>query len=142
MRAVFIAREGPVRILPMSGVLAALLSCVGLAHAHDPLVVTVDGRHYVTYATISIAPAERLVQAPELRMFDCARPGGAPQLRGAYRLIYSNGGAFLDAVAMRIRFNPTRVELETAEHDVLCGGEAPGHESGVDRIFRGRFEPV
>jgi hypothetical protein len=138
-----IAREGPVRILPSSGVLAALLSCVGLSHASpsvDALVVTVDGRHYITYESIAISPVERLVQAPDLRMSRCERSDGQQMAEGPFRLIYSASGAFLDAVAMRIRFNPTRVELDTLGGNVVCGGEAMGHESGVDRIFRDHFE--
>lgn len=144
LRAVLIAREGPVRILPTSGVLAALLSCVGVAHAipsRDALVVTVDGRHYITFEPITISPAERLVQAPELRMFRCERSDGGAMGRGAFRLVYSAAGDQLDATAMRIRFHPTRVELDTQDHNVVCGGEALGHESGVGRVFRDHFDP-
>jgi hypothetical protein len=132
-----------VRILPTSGVLAVFLSCVGLSHASpsvDALVVTVDGRHYITYESIAISPVERLVQAPDLRMSRCERSDGQQMAGGPFRLIYSASGAFLDAVAMRIRFNPTRVELDTLGSNVVCGGEAMGHESGVDRIFRDHFE--
>ena len=138
-----IAREGPVRNLPSSGVLAALFACVGVAHASpspDALVVTVDGRHYITFESISISPVERLVQAPELRMSRCERSDGKPMGAGAFRLIYAASGESLDAVAMRIRFNPTRVELDTFAGNVVCGGEALGHGSGIDRIFRDHFE--
>jgi hypothetical protein len=138
-----IAREGPVRNLLLSGGFAALLLGAGVAVAvptPDPLVITLDGRHYVTYSPITISPRERLVQAPELRMRSCQRSDGERLSPGAFRLIYSNAGDFVDAVALRIRFAPTRVELDTIDRNVTCMLESFGGENGVARIFRGRFE--
>lgn len=138
-----IAREGPVRNLSIRGAVVALLSCVGVAHAvpsRDPLVVTIDGRHYITFEPITISPRERMAQAPELRMSACVRTDAAPLARGDFRLIYAAAGNHLDAGSMRIRFQPTRLEMRTADSNVVCAGEALGHESGVGRVFRDHFE--
>jgi hypothetical protein len=132
-----------VRTSIASGWLAALLVGIGTVHAAvspDPLVITLDGRHYVTYSPITFSPIERLVQAPELRMRGCLRSDGQPTSRGIYRLIYSAAGDHVDAVAMRIRFGPTRIELDTVDRNVTCMLESFGGENGVERIFRGRFE--
>ena len=122
----------------------ALLLFAGAAradHRVQPLIVTLDGRHHVTYAeSIVVSPVERLVQAPELRMSACRRANAEPLAAGAYRLIYSAAGDSVDATAMRIEFGPTRVVLDTLHGDVLCDGEARGYETGLDRIFIGHFE--
>jgi hypothetical protein len=122
----------------------ALLLCAGAAradHRVQPLIVTLDGRHHVTYSeSIVVSPIERLVQAPELRMSACRRANAEPLAPGAYRLIHSAAGDYVDATAMRIEFGPTRVVLDTLHGDVRCDGEAKGYETGLDRIFIGHFE--
>lgn len=121
----------------------ALLATAASAHAGyvDPLVVTVDGQSYVTYASpLVLTPGLHLLQAPELRMSNCRRPGLLPLALGANRLIYAALGQSVDARAMRIDFHPTRVVFETEHGDLQCDGAALTGESGVDRVFRSNHE--
>ena len=121
----------------------ALLSTAASAHAGyvDPLVVTVDGRSYVTYtSTLVLTPGLRLLQAPELRMANCRRPGALPLAFGASRLLYAALDQSVDGRSMRIDFHPTRVVFETEHGDLQCDGAALTGESGVDRVFRSNHE--
>ena len=107
----------------------------------DPVVLTLDGRHYVTYAVpVSFFPGDRLLLAPEALMRNCRRSAGGATLPGTYTLVYSPMGSEVQATSITLNFGPTRFVLETASGDVVCDNEAMGWQSGIDRIFRGHFE--
>lgn len=110
------------------------------ARKPDPIVITLDGRHYVTYtAPVVIALGERLVVAPEARMGNCRRDGGGPLIPDVLRLTFS--GESIDARSMRIEFAPARIVVDTLAKDVICDGEATSAETGIGRVFRDDFEP-
>ncbi len=112
------------------------------ARKPDPIVITLDGRHYVTYtAPVVIALGERLVAAPEARMTNCRRSGGGPLIPDHLRLTFSPLGESIDASSMRIEFAPARIVVDTLLQDVICDGEASSVETGLGRVFRDDFEP-
>lgn len=111
------------------------------SRAPKPIVITLDGHHYVTYTTpVVISPREKLALAPEARMTNCHRGNGLPTVFGTHRLVHSMLGAGVDVASMRIEFGPTRVVVDTLFGDVVCEGEAGAGETGIDRTFRGDFE--
>ena len=122
----------------------ALLGCCGFAHAaryNDPMIITLDGRHYVTYtAPLVVSVAERLVVAPEAGMSLCRRSNSEPLASGPFEIIYTPEAHFVQAATMSFRFNPTRVVLQTQTGDVICDGEALGYQTGFDRVFRDNLE--
>ena len=121
---------------------ALLLLVAGSVQARvpDAIVVTVDGRDYATFTSpVVLSPTLKLVQAPELAMGNCQRPGGAAPVFGPVQLAFANAGT-VDATTMQIRFKPTRIVLDTLYADVRCDGESEATYSGIDRNFRGDFE--
>lgn len=112
------------------------------ARKPDPIVITLDGRHYVTYTgPVVIALGERLVVAPEARMANCRRGGGGLLIPDLLRLTFSLQGESIDANSMRIEFDPARIVVDTLLKDVICDGEASSVETGIGRVFRDDFEP-
>jgi hypothetical protein len=113
------------------------------SHYRQPVVVTLDGHHYVSYGPgVTYTPPLKLVQAPELRMSNCHRANGEALAPGSFRLVYSASGGAIDATAMNMRFQPMRIELTTQFGDVLCEGEALGWEHGIERLFLDDFEII
>jgi hypothetical protein len=110
------------------------------AYAPDPVVITLDGKDYISVVPVVIAPVERLVLATDSSLSNCHRKVDEPLATGPFRLEYELDGTGVDAVAMRIQFHPTQIILDTQTLDVVCDGQALGHQTGVGRVFRDTFE--
>ena len=131
------------KLVSLCGAVALLGFALPAAAVVDPIVLTIDGRNYITITSpVVLSPAEQLLQAPEARLANCRRSNGMAPAFGAARLIYAMNGAAVDAQSLRIEFHPTRIVVDTLYGDMRCDGEANGGESGVDRIFRDLFEPA
>jgi hypothetical protein len=108
----------------------------------DPLVITLDGHDYVTWVSpVVFSPGTRLLLAPESSMSNCRRGDSQILPPGLFQLLHTPAGGKIDSIAMRIEFRPTRIIFDTEFGDVICDGEAPGHVTGVGRVFRDEFEP-
>lgn len=132
------------KILRKFGCTAALLACATpslAARAPKPIVITLDGHHYVTYtAPVLLSLSERLALAPEAHMSNCHRGNGLLPLFSTHRLVHSIEGAGVDVASMRIEFLPTRIVVDTLLGDVICDGEASPSETGIGRLFNDDFE--
>ena len=123
-----------------SALVALCLAAPVAAYRPDPVVITLDGKDYVSIEPVVIAPVEHLVLAPDSSLSNCRRKIGEPFAAGPFRIEYELDGTGVDAVAMRIQFRPTQIILDTQTLDVVCDGEALGHQTGVGRVFRDTFE--
>lgn len=106
----------------------------------DPVVLTLDGRHYVSDNTISLDPTEHLVLAPDARLRNCRRVGNTPVAPGTFDLVYSDTGDLVNVDPMWLHFNPTQLVMTTPGGDMVCDNEAMGWQTGFDRIFRADFD--
>lgn len=114
----------------------------GVAPRPTPVVITLDGRDYVTFvAPVVYSPHTRLLLAPESSLVNCRRIGDLPLPIGPIQLQHTLANDKVDAVAMRIEFHPTRIFLDTVSGDVRCDGLAAGGVTGVGRVFHDEFEP-
>ena len=106
----------------------------------DPVVLTLDGRHYVSYTPVEFDPQHHLVLAPDARMRNCQPlpdDGDAP---GTFDLVYSDAGDLVEIDSIALQFGPTELVMTTANGNVVCEGEAAGWETGIGRIFRDEFD--
>lgn len=106
----------------------------------DPVVLTLDGRHYVSYAPIEFDPQQHLVLAPDARMRNCLPLPDDGDTPGGFDLVYSEAGDLVEIDSVALQFGPTELVMTTANGDVVCEGEAPGWETGIGRIFRDEFD--
>lgn len=108
----------------------------------DPVVLTLDGHHYVSYSPVEFDPQQHLVLAPDARMRNCVPlpdDGDAP---GTFDLVYSDAGDLVEIDSIALQFGPTELVMTTANGGVVCEGEALGWETGIGRIFRDEFDPA
>lgn len=106
------------------------------------IVITLDGRDYVTWVTpVEYSPATRLLIAFDSTLSDCRRPAGEALPAGPFQLQYTPNSDKVDAISMQVEFLPARIVLATASGDVVCDGQMPGHVTGVGRVFLDEFEP-
>lgn len=106
----------------------------------DPVVLTLDGHHYVSYATVEFDPAEHLVLAPDARMSNCVPQPDDGVEPGTFDLVYSEAGDLVAIDTIALHFSPTQLVMTTAGGNVVCEGEALGWETGIDRIYRDEFD--
>lgn len=121
----------------------ALTSAHGFAAPRpDPVVLTLDGRHYVSHAPVEFDPQQRLVLAPEARMRNCLPLPEDDDAPGAFDLVYTEAGDLVEIDSIALQFGPTELVMTTANGNVVCEGEALGWETGIGRIFRDEFDPA
>lgn len=106
----------------------------------EPVVLTVDGRHYVSYTPVELDPKEHLVLAPDARMSNCTPLPGDGETPGAFDLVYSDAADVVSVDVVELRFGPMQIVMKSPNGNVVCDGEAMGWETGFDRIFRGDFD--
>lgn len=132
----------PVRTRHWIAAAVALTSANGFAAPRpDPVVLTLDGIHYVSYTPVEFDPQQRLVLAPDASMRDCTPlpdDGDAP---GTFDLVYTSSGDLVEIDSIALQFGPTELVMTTANGNVVCEGEALGWQTGIGRIFRDEFDP-
>lgn len=106
----------------------------------DPVVLTLDGRHYVSYESVALDPRDHLVLAPDARMRNCRPLPDDDDVSGGFDLVYSDAGDLVSIDTVALHFRPTRLVMTTANGNVVCDGEAMGWETGIGRIFRDEFD--
>jgi hypothetical protein len=105
-------------------------------------VLTLDGRHYIIWnVPVEFDPAERLILAPDAIVTNCRRSGGGAFGAAEFSFVYSPIGAWVPVATVQLVFGPTRFVMGSATGDVICDNEALGWQTGLDRIFRGDFDP-
>ncbi|MBB5207410.1 hypothetical protein [Chiayiivirga flava] len=106
----------------------------------EPVILTLDGKHYVSYQTVEFDPANHLVLAPDAGMSNCQPTpddGGAP---GSFDLVYSDAGDLVSVDTIALHFAPTQLVMTTALGNVVCEGQALGWQTGFDRIYADEFD--
>lgn len=124
-----------------------LAAAVALSSSHafaakrpEPVILTVDGKHYVSYTGVSFDPVDHLVLAPDIGMKNCTPLPSDTNGPGTFDLVYTDAGDFVEVKAFSMRFFPTQIVMATAGGNLVCDGQALGYQTGFDRIFRGEFE--
>lgn len=105
-----------------------------------PVVVTLDARDYVTYTTAALTPASSVLSVVDSGMSNCRRGDGSSPASGKWRLHRSSNTLDIDFETVRVEFNPTRLVLDSATHDIVCDGQAMGWQTGIGRVFRDDFD--
>ena len=107
----------------------------------EPVILTLDGRHYVSYTPVALDPSEHLILAPDSRMRNCTPLPDDGETPGSFDLVYNDAADLVSVDITELRFGPTQLVMTTANGNVVCEGEAMGFETGFDRIFGDEFDP-
>ena len=105
-----------------------------------PIIVTLDARDYVTYATTALTPSSNVLSVANTGIENCRRANGEMPVSGKWKLQRSVQSLAVDFETVRVEFNPTRLVLDSSTHDVVCDGQAMGWQTGVGRLFRDDFD--
>ena len=124
------------------GVFAAAVSTAPTFAATQavPVIVTLDARDYVTYTAAALAPGSSVLSVVDSNIANCHRGDGSSLQSGKWKLHRSADTLDVDFDTVRIEFNPTRLVLDSASHDVVCDGAAMGWQTGLGRLFRDDFD--
>lgn len=106
----------------------------------EPVILTLDGKHYVSYESVEFDPTNHLVLAPDARMRNCEPQPAGDAGPGAFDLVYSDAGDLVAIDTVALHFNPTQLVMTTADGNVVCEGQALGWQTGFDRVFRDEFD--
>lgn len=107
----------------------------------EPVILTLDGRHYVSYTPVELDPKEHLVLAPDSRMRNCSPLPDDGETPGSFDLVYNDAADMVKVDITELRFRPMQLVMTTANGNTVCDGEALGWQTGFDRIFRDEFDP-
>ena len=105
-----------------------------------PVIVTLDARDYVTYSAAAFTPSASTLSVVQSGIANCHRAGGSALASGRWKLHRSASSLDVDFQTVRLEFNPTRLVLDSATHDIVCDGQAMGWQTGLGRIFRADFD--
>lgn len=124
------------------GALAAIVVSAPALAIKPPavVVVTLDARDYVTYTATTLTPAAGWLDVAETPIANCRRANGEMPATGEWRLHRSTEALDVDFATLRVEFNPTRLVLDSATHDIVCDGQAMGWQTGIGRVFQGDFD--
>lgn len=124
------------------GLLAAVVvSAPAFGASHPvPVVVTLDARDYVTYTTAALTPSTSVLSVVDSGIGNCRRGDGSSPASGKWKLHRSANTLDIDFETVRVEFNPTRLVLGSATHDIVCDGQAMGWQTGIGRVFRDDFD--
>lgn len=118
----------------------ALTSFSALAKRPEPVILTLDGKHYVSYSAVEFDPANHLVLAPDAGMRNCEPSPDADDAPGAFDLVYSEAGDFIGIDTLALQFSPTQLVMTSPGGDIVCDGQAMGWQTGFDRIYADEFD--
>lgn len=110
------------------------------ATAASPVIVTLDARHYVTYTAAALTPSTSVLSVVDSGISNCRRADGGAVASGKWKLHRSSGTLDVDFETVRVEFNPTRLVLDSATHDIVCDGQALGWQTGIGRVFQDDFD--
>lgn len=106
----------------------------------EPVILTLDGKHYVSYESVEFDPANHLVLAPDANMRNCEPQPADGAEPGGFDLVYSDAGDLVAVDTIALHFQPTQIVMTTAGGNVICEGQAMGWQTGFDRVFRDEFD--
>lgn len=106
----------------------------------EPVILTLDGKHYVSYQSVAFDPANHLVLAPDTRMRNCEPQPADGAEPGGFDLVYSDAGDLVAIDTVALHFSPTQLVMTTADGNVVCEGQALGWQTGFDRVFGDEFD--
>lgn len=106
----------------------------------EPVILTLDGKHYVSYTSVEFDPSNHLVLAPDSRMRNCEPQPADDAEPGNFDLVYSDAGDLVAIDTVALHFHPTQVVMTTANGNVVCEGQAMGWQTGFDRVFGDEFD--